>query len=195
MDTSITAGQAAHSFGAYDRWAADSNRNRGTRKQEMQNAALGLCGEMAELVTDCLTFVAQDPSLADVERIADEAGDAAYYAIWLVRCGWPGPMAAAFGTDDPGEFARAALGGDEAAAAGPTARCMAALLGASRAAEAVKKVVYHAKDRDVAGPAVAALGAVAILVDGFGLSLPGILGRNVRKLDARYPRGFAPEHN
>lgn len=172
------------SFAAYDAWRATKCPDLHPSEQR-KNAALGLCGEVAELTVDALG----DSPFADEGRdnLIDEAGDVLFYAVWVrSACG---------------EQAEMFHGGPEGMDAGADVTLdipsnLADLKTyAGLVAEAVKKAEYHAKPERLTvawGHSAAILVLLSDFLKSIGSSLAEAMRRNVEKLDRRYENGFVP---
>lgn len=142
---------------------------------EMQrvNAALGLAGEAAELMS-----VVRKTFPLDIPQIIDESGDVAFYACWLMdACGsW-------FPDDDLVRFQMLTV-------ADFRGQDIEAVIQFGRAVEKVKKEAFHGTPGNPTLEIYLGLIAVHRLLKACGSCLSQAILNNIEKLDARYPDGY-----
>jgi NTP pyrophosphatase (non-canonical NTP hydrolase) len=161
------------------------------RREGLLLAALGLCGEAAEVLADLHGPVDGPVAVDGVARTDDRArlvtelGDVAWYAA----------LAATLLEEELADwFAAGPIAHDPARA---TARAAGdrLVVAAGAFADLVKKHGYHAHPFDadaLRAPLVAACAALADVCAARGVDWAEVFDRNIEKLAARYPGGWDP---
>lgn len=178
------------------------------RDKGLNCAALGLCGESAEVAVLCTDLA---PAIhSDVWRslIAKELGDVLWYVAHIHNV-LGLPMGAPDGENDPlfnnplfgdmDEAQRSVVGAPRENTREALRRdAFLLMVAAGQVADVVKKITHHRRPLGDMRPqlltAVAAIHrALYEVTADAGLCLSDVAAGNVAKLRARYPDGFSPE--
>lgn len=177
----------------YQPLAARTMRQGDTDEYAYVNWALGLCGELAELLQEIEKFGTDSFS---IERILKEVGDCFWYLGSICTTSRLSLHEVVGEVASGHNYEKGVL----PSAAVASSVVTGALIQAGLFSDAVKKLFFHAHDPAVVvGKIPAVVRGIAerlvVLCGLYGSDLGPVLTANVRKLAARYPEGFDTERS